>query len=73
MSNMDRNMNKQLLYVFSVDTDMKMYPYAEVSHGYASLSGEEIAVRSIYDLDYASFYDYEALKEKAEKILDGSE
>lgn len=73
MSSMDRNMNKQLLYVFSVDTDMKMYPYAEVGHGYASLSGEEIAVRSIYDLDYASFYDYEELKEKAEKILDGSE
>lgn len=73
MGNMDRNMNKQLLYVFSVDTDMKMYPYAEVGHGYASLSGKEIAVRSIYDLDYTSFYDYEELKEKAEKILDGSE
>lgn len=64
------NSNNQILYVFYVDESSKIYPYVEVNHGYTSLAGREISVKSTNSVSYAPYYDYATLKEWATSVLE---
>lgn len=69
LSSSQRFDSRCLLLVFAVDEELNLYPYAEVTDGYADFSGNEICSISDTEVYYAGIYEYAELKAKAEDLL----
>lgn len=56
--------------LYYVDEEGRFYPYADIPGGYVSFAAGEIFIKNSGGY-YGSFYGYQELKTRAEKVLDG--